>query len=236
MKILTAVICCDFKNYSLIQCLESIEKAGIEDCDLLLNYEVTHSHVPLAQYDFAKLMPTRLQKWRFWESTEAPRTFDQDQGYRLPRIVTARNMCIDFAIKHNYDWLFFVDSDVLIPENTMELLFESNDFKLKSGLVHGRGAHSGAQYVFNRLGTEGDWTKCEYSTCGFTAIHRDIFRRVRFKWGEPFEGGALCSEDPLYGADVRHLYGINWMVNTKLQAQHIDNPNHPLTNDQASQY
>jgi hypothetical protein len=145
-------------------------------------------------------------------------------------------MCIDFAIKHDYDWLFFVDSDVLIPENTMELLFESNDYKLKSGLVHGRGSHQGAEYVFNRLGTEGDWTKCEYSTCGFTAIHREIFRRVRFKWGEPFEGGALCSEDPLYGADVRHLYGINWMVNSKLQAQHIDNPSQPLTNDQASQY
>lgn len=229
-KILTAVICCDFKDYSLDKCLESIKKAGFED--VLLNYEINSKTEVVKLFDYAK----HLQSWSLFESKSQDRQFDQDQGYRLPRIVTARNMCIDFAIKHNYDWLFFVDSDVLIPENTMELLFESNDFKLKSGLVHGRGAHSGAQYVFNRLGTEGDWTKCEYSTCGFTAIHRDIFRRVRFKWGEPFEGGALCSEDPLYGADVRHLYGINWMVNTKLQAEHIDNPNHPLTNDQASQY
>ncbi len=229
MKILTAVICCDFKNYSLDECATAIKKAGFDN--ILLNYEgvcVSSSIILDNSLEF--------QLWNITDSHYETRQFDQDQGYRLPRIVTARNMCIDFAIKHDYDWLFFVDSDVLIPENTMELLFESNDFKLKSGLVHGRGAHSGAQYVFNRLGTEGDWTKCEYSTCGFTAIHRDIFRRVRFKWGEPFEGGALCSEDPLYGADVRHLYGINWMVNTKLQAEHIDNPNHPLTNDQASQY
>ena len=115
-----------------------------------------------------------IQIWTINEWDETPRQFDQDQGYRLPRIVTARNMCIDFAIKHDYDWLFFVDSDVLIPENTMELLFESNDFKLKSGLVHGRGAHSGAQYVFNRLGTEGDWTKrsveCQCHSKGMTQI------------------------------------------------------------------
>ena len=230
MKILTAVICCDFKNYSLNECLNYIKKAGFED--ILLNYEIDDSN---------NLVPPGLpyhsiQMWSLIESRQQRRQFDQDQAYRLPRIVTARNMCIDFAIKHDYDWLFFVDSDVLIPTNTKELLFESSNYKLKSGLVHGRGSHSGAQYVFNRLGTEGDWTKCEYSTCGFTAIHRDIFRRVRFKWGEPFEGGALCSEDPLYGADVRHLYGINWMVNIKLQAQHIDHPERPLTNDQASQY
>jgi hypothetical protein len=229
MKILTAVICCNFKNYSLNECIDSIKKAGFDD--VLINYETDSEAYPTEL-----LSANHFQVWSINEWLEPNRQFDQDQGYRLPRIVTARNMCIDFAIKHNYDWLFFVDSDVLIPTNTMELLFENNDYKLKSGLVHGRGSHQGAEYVFNRLGTEGNWTKCEYSTCGFTAIHREIFRRVRFKWGEPFEGGALCSEDPLYGADVRHLYGINWMVNSKLQAQHIDNPSQPLTNDQASQY
>ena len=228
-KILTAVICCDFKNYSLDECIDSIKKAGFEN--VLINYETDSEAYPTEL-----LSANHFQVWSINEWLEPNRQFDQDQGYRLPRIVTARNMCIDFAIKHDYDWLFFVDSDVLIPTNTMELLFESNDYKLKSGLVHGRGSHQGAEYVFNRLAVEGDWTKCEYSTCGFTAIHRDIFRRVRFKWGEPFDGGALCSEDPLYGADVRHLYGINWMVNSKLQAQHIDNPSQPLTNDQASQY
>ena len=232
-KILTAVICCDFKNYSLDECIDSIKKAGFDD--VLLNYESSDNELPNNK-KLLLLLPENLQVWQISEFGESDRQFDQDQGYRLPRIVTARNMCIDYAIKHDYDWLFFVDSDVLIPTNTMELLFESNDYKLKSGLVHGRGSHQGAQYVFNRLGVEGDWTKCEYSTCGFTAIHRDIFRRVRFKWGEPFEGGALCSEDPLYGADVRHLYNINWMVNSKLQAQHIDNPSQPLTNDQVSQY
>jgi hypothetical protein len=36
-KILTAVICCDFKQYSLIDCVKSIKSAGFED--ILLNYE-----------------------------------------------------------------------------------------------------------------------------------------------------------------------------------------------------
>ena len=228
MKILAAVICCDFKNYSLKDCIGSIMAAGFKD--ILLNYETFSGSI------HNENMPNHIQTWSLSESNGASRQFDQDQGFRLPRIVTARNMCIDYAIKHDFDWLFFVDSDVLIPSNTRELLFENNEYKLKSGLVYGRGAHSGAKYIFNTLGTEADWTQCEYSTCGFTAIHRDIFRRVRFKWGEPFEGGALCSEDPLYGADVRHLYNINWMVNEKLIAQHIDNPNQPLTNEGASQY
>lgn len=229
MRILAAVICCDFKRYSLSECLDSIFGAGFKD--ILLNYEYDKLGVSTPQG-----VVNMVQMWKFYETDEQNRQFDQDQSYRLPRIVTARNMCIDYAIKHDYDYIFFVDSDVLIPDNTREVLF-AEDFKLMSGLVSGRGHHSGARYMFGELNhCFGDWYQCEYATCGFTAIHRDIFRRVRFKWGEPFEGGALCSEDPLYGADVRHLYNIGWMVNTALKAEHVDNPNRPMIKGQESQY
>jgi len=210
-KILAAVICCEFKEYSLQQCLRAIKKAEFED--VLLNFE---GELPagLIDYDY-------LQNWVLETTPTQKRQYDQDQSYRLSRIVTARNMVIDWAVAGDYDWIFFVDSDVIIPENTISELFENNEYKLKSGLVKGRGAHSFATYLSYPQEQVGKWTRCHYATCGFMAIHRSLFRKVRFKWGEAFDTDILCSEDPLYGADCRYLFDEWWWVNTALKSEHL---------------
>jgi hypothetical protein len=130
-------------------------------------------------------------------------------------------MCLDFAQQGGFDWILFVDSDVMIPSNTKEKLFNCKvDFKIRSGIVPGRGVHSSATYMFYPNVTLGEWQCADYFTCGFMAISKDVFWRLRFRWGLPIKGGDICSEDPLFGDDARQILGETWWGNLELKAQH----------------
>lgn len=210
MKILAAIICCDYKSYSLQKCIDHVKEAGF---DVLVNYE--------GFIDPRIEGITYLQNWEAWGAGFNQRQFDQDQQARLTPICIARNMCLDFAQQHGYDWILFVDSDVMIPSNTREKLFNCKvDFKIRSGIVPGRGIHSLANYMFYPNVTLGEWQCADYFTCGFMAISKDIFWRLRFRWGLPIKGGDICSEDPLFGDDARQILGETWWGNLELKAQH----------------
>jgi len=222
-KILVAVICCDYKKYSLKQCVDHIKDAGFEH--ILINYE---GLLPLQNYG-----QTYLQEWEWTGDGKATRQFDQDQHARLSPICIARNMCLDFAQQGGFDWILFVDSDVMIPNNTKDKLFNCKvDFKLRSGIVNGRGVHGGATYMFYPNVTLGEWQCADYFTCGFMAISKDIFWRLRFRWGLPIKGGDVCSEDPLFGDDARQILGETWWGNLELKAEHLGD----LKNGETSQF
>jgi hypothetical protein len=219
MKILTAIICCDFKSYSLSECIESVRKAGFED--ILLNYE----GIVLDSYPV-----TYTQEWLVTGSGfDESRKFDQDQDYRLSRITIARNMCLEFAQLKGYDWILFVDSDVLIPIDTKAILFEEQPYKIRSGIVPGRGIHSEAKYMFYPHEIEGYWQRADYFTCGFMAIHKSVFSKLRFRWGQPIYGEQIASEDPLFGSDARAILKEFWWGNLKLKAEHIGELKHGET-------
>jgi len=210
MKILVSIICCPYKEYSLNECIEQVKKCGFED--ILLNFEGEPSKNYNVKY---------LQKWGLDGVGKVKREYDQHQESRLPVICIARNMCLDFAQQGGFDWILFVDSDVMIPSNTKEKLFNCKvDFKIRSGIVQGRGVHSGAIYMFYPNVTLGEWQCADYFTCGFMAIGKDVFWRLRFRWGLPIKGGDICSEDPLFGDDARQILGETWWGNLELKAQH----------------
>ena len=219
MKILTAIICCDYKSYSLNQCIESVRKAGFED--ILLNYE----GILLDSYPVSYTQEWIVSGSGFDES----RKFDQDQEFRLSRITIARNMCLEFAQLKGYDWILFVDSDVLIPVDTKAILFEDKSYKIRSGIVPGRGIHSQAKYMFYPHEIEGHWQRADYFTCGFMAIHKSVFTKLRFRWGEPIYGGEVASEDPLFGSDARTILKEFWWGNLLLKAEHIGELKHGET-------
>jgi hypothetical protein len=210
MKILAAIICCHYKSYSLQSCIDHVKAAGF---DVLVNYE------GFMQSNYQNI--DHLQKWTASGAGINQRQFDQDQGARLTPICIARNMCLDYAQQGGYDWIMFVDSDVMIPNDTKEKLFNAPaDFKIRSGIVKGRGIHSGATYMFYPNQKLGDWQCANYFTCGFMAIHKDIFWRLRFRWGLPIKANDICSEDPLFGSDAREILGETWWGNTTLKAEH----------------
>lgn len=209
MKILVAVICCNYKESTLSECIEHIKKAGFED--ILINFE----GVPEGKYDVPY-----FQVWDWAGAGKHKREFDQDQQSRLTPICIARNMCMDYAQQLDVDWILFVDSDVMIPQDTKDWLFISASTKLRGGLVPGRGIHSSARYLFGEQENFGEWTKCEYATCGFMAIHNDLFWRLRFRWGKGIGTYTVCSEDPIFGHDARAIFNEWWWVNTSCVAKH----------------
>lgn len=211
MKILAAIICCDYKSYSLQKCIDHVKAAGF---DVLLNYEGHNIEVENVDY---------LQRWVGYGSGFNSRKFDQDQNARLTPICIARNMCMDFFQQTDYDYLLFVDSDVMIFADTRDKLFShkrENNVVL-SGLVGGRGIHKSAQYLFGKIADLGpNLVSVEYATCGFLAIPRDLAFRTRFRWGLPTNGGVICSEDPIFGDDLRTIHNGQWLVITDCIAQH----------------
>jgi hypothetical protein len=215
MKILAAVICTDFKASTLNQCLEAIRQAGFDD--ILLNYEGIAPFIENEPF---------IQEWEFSGVGKNERKFDQDQNSRLTPICIARNMCLDFAQQCGYDYILFVDSDVIIPPDTKQKLFwDSDDYKLKSGIVPGRGVHSGAKYMFYPHEIVEGWQRADYFTCGFMAIHKDVFFRLRFRWGLPLNGETICSEDPIFGDDARTILGVHWWGRLDLVAEHLGDLN-----------
>jgi hypothetical protein len=208
MKILAAVICTDFKAYSLKKCLEAIRAAGFNQ--ILLNYE---GNIP------SDLDVDYTQEWIFNGAGKNERQFDQDQSARLTPICIARNMCLDFAQQGGFDYILFVDSDVIVPNNMMDLF--NSPYKVKGGLIKGRGAHKNALYKFYPQEEIGEYTKCHYGSCGSLAIHKDIFWRVRFRWGLPIDGDVVCSEDPIFASDCRILFNEFWYINNNLIHEHI---------------
>ncbi len=211
MKILVAVLCCAYKEYSLESCIKAIRDAGFKE--ILLNYEGMLNK------------PFDADHFQMWSCSGAgfvDRKFDQDQNARLPRIVNARNMCLDFAQTGEYDWILFVDSDVMIPKDTKEKLFTSEcTYKLRSGMVPGRGVHSHATYMFFPDRLKGVWRRAACFTCGFMAIHRDVFWRLRFRWGKGLRSNEIGSEDPLFGEDARLILNEKWWGRIDLLATHL---------------
>ena len=179
-----------------------------------------------------------VDTWNFKSSWWKAPTFDQDQA-RLVPICTARNMCIDCALLQGYDYIFFVDADVVVPPDSIERLITQNR-PIVSGLVPGRGAHKAAVYAFHFIGQpKPEVWNCEHSTCGFTLLKREVFEVLRFRQGpHPIHRETWLSEDPSYGADMKCIWAISdgWWVDASLKADHVDDPLNPLTMDGGSQF
>jgi hypothetical protein len=65
-----------------------------------------------------------------------PGLSDHDQGEQVA--AAGRNFIIHYARKHNFDWIFFLDIDVLPEENTLDLLLKEK-YPFIGGSSAGRG-------------------------------------------------------------------------------------------------
>jgi glyoxylase-like metal-dependent hydrolase (beta-lactamase superfamily II) len=102
-------------------------------------------------------------------------------------------------------------------------------------LVPGRGAHAGrAVYVFGERMRQGNLINCAHGTLGYCLIRRDLFEVIPFRWGpHPIERGVMLSEDPAFAADALKQYGAEWWIDASVTAEHRDDPERPMTPDQA---
>lgn len=247
MSVLAAIILCDRKASSQLVAVPSvIRMQGIDE--VYVNVETEDACRPwpterwqaLDDYLNKAALSSTVETWcRSGWFGSRPR-FDQDQR-RLIYIVAARNMAIDYAVDQGYDWLLFVDADVVPRPDGLEHLL-SLEKVLCGGYVPGRGAHSHLHYVFaspdQPIEDFGDVIRCGHGTCGYMLIHHTIFERLRFRYGpHPTHPEIWLSEDPAYCADAIHL-GLTdaFYVHKRATALHWDDPDHPLTQRGTAQY
>jgi len=213
------------------------------DYSLYFNYEGT-KFGPDNQAWFKST--ARHDNWSFdtWNwNTSAGRDwrsipkFDQDQA-RLASIVCARNMCIEYAMQTGASHLLFVDADIIPPKDIIPKMLEVNRDAV-CGLVHGRGVHKAAQYIF---GEKRRWeefgttlVECEHGNIGYTMLSRRLFEAVRFRYGRsiyPDGRDCMTSDDPAYHLDCFLKFGQWPVVRMDVVGQHIGD----LKQDQTSQF
>jgi hypothetical protein len=163
---------------------------------------------------------------------------DQDQTYRLPRIVAARNLCLDIMrANRSYTHLLFLDSDVAAnSRDGLEKLLLSQR-PLIGGLVHGRGEQSHAEVVAGiRTEYHGRQFCCDWGSCGYQLIARPLCDRYQFRWGHSRLSRARRSEDPAFSEDVAADHWGRYVVDPGVTAEHVDNTADPLAMQTVAQF
>lgn len=173
--------------------------------------------------------------------------FDFIRGYDCAQ---ARNRMAQAAINENVDYILMVDSDTVIPRNTIELMLD-DPVDVCLGVYanrNGTNTYTGATCVCRRYDTSGEEyfnypTESEYSAeeifsmqnegkkkirihgggfgCAF--IKTEIFRTIPwkwFKWIDYDDGHGTLSED-LYFCEQCKAYGIPIYADVRVTCGHI---------------
>lgn len=183
-----------------------------------------------------------VDTWRWQEFTSngwrsRPR-FDQDQA-RLACIVTARNMCIEYALQTNCSHLLFIDADIVPPADIIIKMLEVESDAV-CGMVYGRGVHSNCPYIF---GEKRRWkdpkgfelVELEHGNIGFTMLSRRLISQVRFRYGVteyPDGRHYMVSDDPAYHLDCFIKFGKWPLLRTDVVGRHVGD----LQQEETSQF
>jgi hypothetical protein len=102
-------------------------------------------------------------------------------------VAEARNIIADQAIHMNYKWLFFIDHDVCLPYNTLQILNEymrSGNIPIVGGLYFTRGVPS-EPLMYRRMGYSyynkwkiGDKVWLSGMGLGCNIIHTDLLKSI----------------------------------------------------------
>ena len=236
--ILTSTLLCDRKASSQLIAVRNLIALTHPDVEIYLNIETDNIANFDPVFDLLKASGKKFHYdiWKSESSWAAKPAFDQDQA-RLHPICIGRNMSIQAAMTLGATHIFQVDADVMVPPDSVERLLKIGR-PLAGGVVPGRGAHGHVQYVSHIKGNWNGYTECEYATCGFVLIARELFSLLKFRSGpHNRERHIMLSEDPAYGTDAHDLLGFPWWtLDMNLKAKHWDDPVKPLTNDQTAQF
>lgn len=256
-KVLVATVWDKRKMYCQRQVMEANFHLSYPNKELYSNCQVTPEEMMEGGWFADPVTYSRYSDvWTINSSWLGAHTTDQDNTTRVPPIVTARNMAIDCAIANKFDYIFFVDADVVVPKDAIQKLLLLKE-SLCGGLVPGRGAHSHAYYTFGpnpvpmneftlagRFGyrLEGDpIICCDHGTAGCMLVHSGVFDFVRFRyghsrqfWRRPRPYYEMMAEDACFAEDSEQLHlHRGWRVHGGVRCLHLDDPQNPLTDNNA---
>jgi len=217
--IVVATITCEYKLYSTGEVVENNASLDVPDGwtkRVYVNAEMSKQKIDVPE-------GVALDVWTWESSWRGERKFDQEQPHRLPAICLARNMAREYALRAGADAMLFVDSDVLVPKDSLVRLL-AEDYNIVGGVVPGRGAHGHVIYAGSGKHQElkGKVLETDYGTAGFVLLRKPVIQSIGWRWGWTHEGSGPMSEDPLFAYDARKAGFGWWYILMDLRASHAD--------------
>lgn len=119
-----------------------------------------------------------------WSAGEVLQWFDSFSPVSFA-VDHARNMCVQYAVEKNFEWLFFIDHDVIIPVDTflkMNEYVSTGEYPVVSGLYAAKGFPP-EPLVFRGYGNswfrdwkKGDKVMCDGVPMGCTLISMKLLK------------------------------------------------------------
>lgn len=152
---------------------------------------------------------------------------------KMESIVQNRNKIIQHVSEKKYDYLFFVDTDVLLPEDAIEKLLSVNQ-AIASGIYLGaipmQGTVKIAPIIYD-FGDKEDYVKAvpmnhvmkdwvfEIAACGFGCclIKREVLEKVKLRYNKETQAG----EDTCFCFDARKQHKYHIFANTGVKCIHM---------------
>ncbi len=146
--------------------------------------------------------------------------FEFVKGYDCAR---ARNEIVKKAINNNYDYVLMVDSDVIIPANTLDKML-ADPVDICTGVYPRKNTQSKETELF-KIGPKDYVDRYTYDElksderfkikgCGFGCILIDVnvLRKLPYPWFKYviYDGGAFLSEDLYFCSQARNAGYVIW--------------------------
>lgn len=156
--------------------------------------------------------------------------FDFVKGYDCAE---ARNQIAEKALEGAYDYVLMVDSDTIIPENTLELMLEDpariclgvcprkNTKEGKTALCKKESRYFENCWYYNELPEE----RFEVKVGGFACALIDVtvFREIPKPWFRyaMFDDGSILSEDYYFCNNASAWFNIPVMADPRVKCGHL---------------
>lgn len=160
-----------------------------------------------------------------------------EEPYGFP-VADARNFIVEKAIENNFDYLFFIDDDLIVPRDVLITLMEHlrNGYDVASGFYYRKYKPMEScsmiedekkrpnRIEFNSIGETFDDVLVLCSGC--TLFKIDVFKRIEAPWyKETFVNGKVqVTEDTYMCQQIRNVDSpvIRTILDTSIQCIHVD--------------
>lgn len=151
----------------------------------------------------------------------------------------ARNSACRICLDNGFDWLFFLDSDVIPPSDAVYRLM-AHQYPVISGMYCRRSPPHGVPVMikngqWHQRFTPGEVVDVDLVGAGCLLIHRSVLERLPpsdaprgkhwFDWRVDMQGlvpqGEALSEDFTFCVNVKRHLGITTKVDTSIACRHV---------------
>jgi GT2 family glycosyltransferase len=148
----------------------------------------------------------------------------------MDKVVDARNKIVQYALDNDYEYIMWVDSDVIVPQDIVDKLIKHNK-SIVSGIYMTIGKDELPRVVHN-VETETAYEPMsedmvdtglqQASQIGFGCVLTkiDIFNKVRFRCERYDTGFIRYGEDYCFSNDIWLKHDIPVWVDTNIQVPH----------------